>query len=65
MRQEYRLIIEQDSPGAPLIVRLVGADGRRGVVAESNPATALALRTAFRQVAEQIASYRDLHDRLP
>lgn len=65
MRHEYRLIIEQDGRGSPLRVRLVGTDGQRRLVAESDPATALALRTAFRQIAEQITTYRDTYDELP
>jgi hypothetical protein len=65
MRHEYRLIIEQESQGMPLCVRLVSTDGHQGVVAESDPATALALRTAFRQIAEAVARYRDNHGKLP
>jgi hypothetical protein len=63
MRHEYKVIIEQrKGPGAPLQVSLAGA---RGVVAQSDPATALTLRTAFRQLAEQITTYRDVHEELP
>jgi hypothetical protein len=65
VRREYRLIIEQDRVGGPLYVRLIGADSHRGIVAESDPATAIALRTAFRQVAEQLAAHRDRHGELP
>jgi len=65
MRREYRLIIEQDSQGGTLHVRLVGTDGYNGVLAESDPATAIALKTAFRQVAEALAAYRDEHGKLP
>jgi hypothetical protein len=66
MRREYRLIIEQDNQGGPLHVRLVGTeDGHRGVLAESDPGTAIALKTAFRQVAEELAAYRDEHGQLP
>jgi hypothetical protein len=66
VRHEYKVIIEQQQgAGAPLRVSLARTDGLRGVVAESNPATALTLRTAFRQLAEQITSYRDLHEELP
>jgi hypothetical protein len=60
------VIIEQSQgPGAPLHVSLVRTDGLRGVVAESDPATALTLRTAFRQLAEQITTYRDVNEELP
>lgn len=65
MRRDYRLIIEQESQGAPLHVRVVSIDGDRGVVAESNPETAIALRTAFRQVADELAVHRDAHGELP
>lgn len=66
MRHEYKLIIEQrQGPGAALNVSLARTDGVRGVVAESDPATALTLRTAFRQLAEQITTYRDVHEELP
>ena len=65
MRHEYRLIIEQERQGAPLLVRLVGTDGHKGIVAESDPATAVALRAAFRQVAEELVAYRAKHGRLP
>jgi hypothetical protein len=65
MRREYRLIIEQDSQGGPLHVRLVGTEGHHGVLAESDPATAIALKTAFRQVAEELAAYRNEHGKLP
>ena len=66
MRHEYKVIIEQrKGPGAPLHVSLTRSDGARGVVAESDPATALTLRTAFRQLAEQITTYRDVHEEMP
>ena len=65
MRREYRLIIEQATQEASLRVRLVATDGHHGVVAESDPATAIALRTAFRQIAEGLAAYRDEHGELP
>jgi hypothetical protein len=65
MRRDYRLIIEQESQGSPLYVRVVSTDGHRGVVAESDPDTAIALRTAFRQVADELAGHRDAHGQLP
>jgi hypothetical protein len=65
MRAEYTVIIDQHSAGAPLYVRLARTDGLQRVVAESDPATALTLRTAFRQLAEQITTYRDVHEKLP
>lgn len=66
MRHEYKVIIEQkQGPGAPLFVSLVRTDGVRGVVAQSDPATALTLRTAFRQLAEQVTTYRDIHEEMP
>jgi hypothetical protein len=65
MRAEYTVIIDQQGRGAPLYVRLARTDGLRRVVAESDPATALTLRTAFRQLAEQITTYRDVHEDLP
>jgi hypothetical protein len=65
MRCEYKVIIEQQGRGAPLYVSLARTDGVHGVVAESDPATALTLRTAFRQLAEQITTYRDIHEELP